>query len=162
VPPLALVLAALSPLAVSLPSGTVDGHPVLGRTVPQVEEALGLPAAVERYPDRRDLVFRRAGRLQLEVIFHGPFAAPARERAWAILVADPDATVAGLGGRPLVLPPATLERRLRALPLHEERRYRCDRRGCFGTFFSRDGRRRVVYGRQRTGRYLGVQVWPSP
>lgn len=95
------------------------------------------------------------------MIFQGAFAAPARERAWAILVADPDADVAGLG-RPLALPPAALERRLRTLPLREERPYRCDARGCFGTFFSRDGTRRVIYGRQRSGRYVGVQVWPNP
>lgn len=161
-PPLALVLAALaSPVTVSLPVGAVDGHAVLGRTVSQVEAALGRPSAVERFADRRDLVYRRAGRLQLEVICHGPFAAPARERAWAVLVAAPDAVVVGLG-RPLALPPSALGRRLRALPLRQERPYRCDARGCFGTFFSRDGTRRVIYGRQRTGRYLGIQVWPNP
>jgi hypothetical protein len=160
--PLALALLALaSPLRVTLPEGTLDGVRILGRTVPQVEAALGAPAAVERFPSRRDLVYRRSGELQLEVIFSGPFAEPAQETAWAILVADPSAVVAGLG-RPLALAPTALERRLRTLPLRESRPYRCDARGCFGTFFSRDGTRRVIYGRQRSGRYLGIQAWPNP
>ena len=51
-------------------------------------------------------------------------------------------------------------RRLRATGLREGRRYRCDRRGCFGTFLR--GRRRVLYGLLRRRRYLGVQVWPNP
>lgn len=130
---------------------------MLGRTVAEVERALGAPSAVETFPNRRDLLYER----RLEVIFHGPTADPAAQTAWAILVVDPDATVAGIG-RPLAVPPRTLERRLRATGLREERRYRCDARGCFGTFFGAGGTRRVIDGVQRGGRYLAVQVWPNP
>ena len=157
-PLLALAVAALAgPLSVALPSGEVNGTPVLGATVARVEAALGVPSSVETFPNRRDLAYR--GRL--EVIFHGPAADPAGQTAWAVLVVDPDATVPGLG-RPLAVSPRTLERRLRATGLREGRRYHCDQRGCFGTFFGAGGTRRVIYGLHGGGRYLGVQVWPNP
>lgn len=145
------------PLAVTLPSGRIDGTPVLGRTVPQLVRALGTPTAVERLPNRRDLTYD--GRL--EVIFSGPDADPSAQRAWAVLLLDPAATATRVGA-PLSLPPRTLERRLRATGLREERRYRCDRRGCFGAFFDAAGTRRVLFGLLRGRRYLGVQVWPNP
>jgi hypothetical protein len=157
---LLLVLAAAAltgPLSVSLPGGAINGTPVLGRNVTRVEEALGAPSSVETFPNRRDLVYR--GRM--EAIFHGPAADPGGQIAWAVLVTDPAATAPGLG-RLLAVPPRTLERRLRAAGLREERRYRCDARGCFGTFFGAGGRRRIIYGVHDGGRYLGVQVWPNP
>jgi hypothetical protein len=145
-------------LAVALPSGRIDGMPVLGRSVPQVVRALGAPTSVERLPNRRDLAY--AGRL--EVIFSGPDADPSAQTAWAILVLDPSASATRVG-RPLSVPPRTLELRLRTTGLRERRRYRCDRRGCFGTFFDAAGTRRVIYGLLRGGRrYLGVQAWPNP
>jgi hypothetical protein len=144
-------------LAVTVPGGRIGGTPVLGRTVPQVVSALGAPSSVERYANRRDLAYK--GRL--EVIFAGPDADPSAQKAWAILVLDPATTVARLG-RPLSVPPQTLERRLRATGLREGRRYRCDRRACFGTFFNASRTRRVIYGLLRGRRYLGVQVWPNP
>ena len=145
------------PLAVALPAGRVGGLPVLGRSVPALVRALGAPTSVERLPNRRDLTYR--GRL--EVVFTGPDTDPARQKAWAILLLDPKATATGIG-RPLAVPPRTLERRLRATGLREGRRYRCDRHGCFGTFFGAGGTRRVIYGLLRGRRYLGVQVWPNP
>ena len=157
-PLLVLAVAALvGPLSVSLPSGAINGMPVFGTTVTQVEAALGPPSSVETYPDRRDLVYK--GRI--EVIFHGPAADQGAQTAWAVLVVDPNATVTGLG-RPLAVPPPTLERRLRATGLRQERRYHCDVRGCFGTFFGAGGTRRIIFGLNRGGRYLGVQVWPNP
>jgi hypothetical protein len=151
------VLALAAALAISLPGGRVDGKAVLGRSVPQVIRALGAPSSVERLPNRRDLTY--GGRL--EVVFSGPDADPAAQRAWAILVLDRSARASGVG-RPLALAPPALEQRLRATGLREGRRYRCDRRGCFGTFFGARGTRRVIYGLLRGRRYLGAQVWPNP
>lgn len=157
-PLLVLAVAALvGPLSVSLPGGEVNGTPVFGATVTQVEAVLGVPSSVETFPNRRDLAYE--GRL--EVIFHGPAADPAAQTAWAVLVVDRDATTPGLG-RPLAVSPRTLERRLRATDLREGRRYHCDPRGCFGTFFGAGGTRRIIYGLRAGGRYLGVQVWPNP
>ncbi|MBV8257724.1 MAG: hypothetical protein JOZ56_01570 [Actinobacteria bacterium] len=153
-PPLA---AALGALVLSLPGGAVDGARVLGATVPAVEAALGTPSSVETLPNRRDLTYR--GRL--EVIFAGASSDPAAQTAWALLVLDPRATVPGLG-RPLALAPRALESRLRALGLRETRAYRCDRRGCFGTFTGAGGTRLVIYGLLHGRRYLGVQVVPKP
>ena len=153
--PLATAAAVLT---VSVPGGALNGTPVLGTTVPEAEAAFGAPTSVETYPNRRDLAYR--GRFEL--IFAGPSADPAAQTAWGVLVIDPDATAPRLG-RFLSVPPRTLERRLRTLGLREVRRYRCDRRGCFGTFFTRDGKRRVIYGLlERRRRYLGVQAWPNP
>jgi hypothetical protein len=56
-----------------------------------------------------------------------------------------------------------MRRELRDTPgLHESRPYHCDSRGCFGTFFSTDGRRRMIYGLNRGRPYVGVQRWPQP
>ena len=134
---------------VTLPAGRVDGRAILGASPASVERSLGRPLRVERFRVRRDLVYRG-----LEVITDG-------RCAWAILVTAPSARVTGLG-RPLVVPPRTLELRLRRSGLREGRRYRCDASGCFGTFFAAGGRRRVIYGINGGHRYLGVQIWPNP
>ncbi len=141
----------------ALPGGAVDGARLLGENVPAVEAALGTPSSVETLPNRRDLTYR--GRL--EVVFAGPSSDPAAQTAWALLVLDPDATVPGLG-RPLARTPRTLGANLRALGLQEQRPYRCDRRGCFGTFLGAAGSRLVVYGLLHGRRYLGVQLYPKP
>jgi hypothetical protein len=160
--PLLLAVASFAGApTISLPGGAVDGQPLLGRTVPEVTAELGAASSVERYPHRRDLVYGPARRPRLEVIFHGPAANPSDQVAWAILAADPGTVVRGLG-RVLAAPPVSLERTLETTGLREERRYRCDTRGCFGSFFSRDETRRVIYGLQHGARYLGVQVWPNP
>ena len=46
--------------------------------------------------------------------------------------------------------------------LRESRRYHCDARGCFGTFFTPNRRVRVIYGLNRGHPYAGAQVWPQP
>jgi len=74
-------------------------------------------------------------------------------RAWAILITPPS---------PQAVAPRVLERRLRASGLREGRHYRCDARGCFGTFFGAHDTRRVIYGINRERPYLGVQIWPNP
>jgi hypothetical protein len=103
-----------------------------------VEASLGRPASTEHYPVRVDLRYRG-----LEVIFADGL------HASALLATG-------------VAPPATLRRTLhRTLGLRESRLYHCDRRGCFGTFFSTDGRRRVIYGLNRGQPYVGVQSWPQ-
>src|SRR5665213_1934150 len=158
-PPLFVLAAAalVGPLAVSVPGGEINGVPVLGATVTQVEAALGAPSSVETFPDRRDLAYK--GRI--EVIFHGPAADQGGQTAWAVLVVDPRVTAPGLG-RPLAVPTRSREQRLLATGLRRERRYHCDPRGCFGTFFGAGGTRRIIYGLHNGGRYLGVQMWPNP
>lgn len=120
---------------VALATGRVDGHVILGRTQAQVRAVLGRPLAIDRFPVRRDLRFRG-----IEVIFGD-----------------------GVHASAYVVPgaaPAVERQRLLATGLREERRYRCDAKGCFGTFFTRDGRRRVIYGVSRGKPYLGEQLWP--
>lgn len=125
-------------LHVAWSTGRVEGHAVLGRTPAQVEASFGAPASVERYPVRRDFRYRR-----FEVIF-----ADGRH-ASALLVTG-------------VVAPRTFRGVLQRTPgLHESRRYHCDSRGCFGTFFTGDGRVRVIYGVNRGKPYAGVQVWPA-
>jgi hypothetical protein len=131
------MVSAISAVHVALASGRVDGRVVPGRSAAQVEAVLGRPVAVERYPVRRDLRFRG-----IEVIFADSVHA--------------SAYVVPAG------PPAATRRQLRAAGLVEERRYRCDARGCFGTFFTRDRSRRAIYGLSRGRPYLGEQVWPQP
>jgi hypothetical protein len=131
------MVATVAAFHIALASGRVAGHPVLGRSVEAVESVLGRPVSVEHYPRRLDLRYRG-----LEVIF-GDGA-----HASALLATG-------------TAPPATLRRTLRRTPgLRESRSYRCDRLGCFGTFFSSDGRRRVIYGLNRGRPYLGIQRWP--
>jgi hypothetical protein len=131
------VITAIAAVHVALASGRVDGRVVLGRTAATVEAVLGRPSGVERYPVRRDLRFRG-----IEVIFGD-----------------------GVHASAYVVPsaaPRAVRLRLRAAGLVEERRYRCDARGCFGTFFTRDRERRVIYGVSGGRPYLGEQVWPQP
>ena len=107
-------------------------------SIQAVEASLGRPVSVEHYPVRVDLRYRG-----LEVIFADGHHASA-------LLATGTA------------PPAGLRRTLRRTPgLRESRPYRCDHRGCFGTFFSNDGRRRVIYGLNRGRPYVGIQRWPQ-
>jgi hypothetical protein len=125
-------------LHVAWATGRVEGHAVLGRSPAQVEAIFGAPVSIERYPVRRDLRYRR-----FEVIFGDG------RRASALLVTG-------------VAAPAALRAVLRRTPgLHESRRYHCDARGCFGTFFTGDRRVRVIYGLNRGRPYAGVQVWPA-
>lgn len=131
------MILAIAAVHVSLASGRVDGAVMLGRSAAQVEAVLGRPLAVERYPVRRDLRFRG-----IEVILGDGVHASA-------YVVPADA-------------PARVRAQLRAAGLVEERRYRCDPRGCFGTFFTRDRTRRVIYGLNRGRPYVGEQVWPQP
>ena len=131
------MVSAIAAVHVALASGRVDGRVLLGRTAAQVEAVLGRPLAVDRYPVRRDLRFRG-----IEVIFGDGVHASA--------YAVPSA------------PPAQVRAELRATALVEARRYRCDARGCFGTFFTRDRSRRVIYGLNRGVPYVGEQAWPQP
>lgn len=132
------MLAAVAAFQIALASGRVAGHPVLGRSVDAVEASLGRPPSVEHYPVRVDLRYRG-----LEVIFADGLHASA-------LLATGTA------------PPAAMRRTLRRTPgLRESRSYHCDQRGCFGTFFSSDGQRRVIYGLNRGRPYVGIQTWPQ-
>lgn len=131
------MVSAIAAVHVALASGRVDGRLLLGREATQVQAVLGRPLAVERYPVRRDLRYRG-----IEVIFGDG------EHASAYVVPSES--------------PAQVRAELRATTLVEARRYRCDARGCFGTFFTRDHRRRVIYGLNRGAPYVGEQVWPQP
>jgi hypothetical protein len=132
------MVAAVAAFHIALASGRVDGHAVLGRSIESVERSLGRPASVEHYPVRVDLRYRG-----LEVIFADGLHASA-------LLATGTA------------PPVAMRRTLRGTAgLRESRPYRCDRRGCFGTFFSKDRQRRVIYGLNRGRPYLGIQQWPQ-
>ena len=140
----------LAALVVSLAGFTLDGHRLLGLAPAAVRAALGRPTRVERYPRRLDLVYGS----RFEVVTTG--------RAWSVAVFDPTVSEPRLG-RPLALPPRELERRIRAAyPLREQRRYRCDAKGCFGTFLAAGGRRRLIYGVSGGRRYLALQSWPLP
>jgi hypothetical protein len=133
------MVAAIAAFHLALATGRVDGRRVLGETVSVVTSALGRPASVERYSVRVDLRWRG-----LEVIF-------ADGRHASALLATGTAR------------PAAMHARLRKTKgLRESRRYHCDGRGCFGTFFSTDGRRRVIYGVNDGRPYVGVQTWPQP
>ena len=125
-------------LVVAWASGRIDGQPVLGRSAAQIEAVFGTPLAVERYPVRRDLRYRR-----FEVILGDG------RHASAILVTG------------VAAPRAFRSVLLGTTGLRESRRYHCDPRGCFGTFFSQNGRLRVIYGLNRGRPYAGVQRWPQ-
>src|SRR3954454_2546750 len=125
----------LATLHVAWATGRIDGRAVLGRSPAQIEALFGRPLAVERFPVRRDLRYRR-----FEVIFGDG------RHASALLVTG-------------VAAPAAFRLVLRQTPgLREARRYRCDARGCFGTFFTRNARIRVFYGLSRGRPYAGVQL----
>ena len=132
------MVAAIAAFQIALASGRVNGHAVLGSGIEVVEASFGRPVSVEHYAVRVDLRYRG-----LEVIFSDG------RRASALLATG-------------TASPAVLRQRLsHTAGLRESRRYRCDRRGCFGTFFSSDGRRRVIYGLNRGRPYLGIQTRPQ-
>lgn len=132
------MVAVVAAFHIALASGRVDGHPILGRSINAVEVSLGRPTSVEHYPVRVDLRYRG-----LEVIFGDGL------HASALLTTK-------------AAPPAALRRTLRQTPgLRESRPYHCDRRGCFGTFFSKGRQRRIIYGLNRGRPYLGIQQWPQ-
>jgi hypothetical protein len=133
------MVAAVAAFHIAFASGRVNGHAVLGRSIKAVEASFGRPRSVERYPIRVDIRYQG-----LEVIF-----ADGRH-ASALLVTG-------------TARPAVMRRELQhTTGLREARAYHCDRRGCFGTFFSTDGHRRVIYGLNRGRAYVGVQRWPQP
>jgi hypothetical protein len=132
------MVAAVAAASVAIASARVDGATILGRSQAQVVSVLGSPVGRETYPVRRDLRF--AG---IEVIF----ADGVHASAYVV---------------PEAASPADLRRRIARAGLREERRYRCDARGCFGTFFTRGDTRRVIYGLEHGKAYLGEQVWPQP
>jgi hypothetical protein len=133
------MVAAVAAFHIAFATGRINGHAVLGRSIEAVETSFGKPASVERYPVRVDIRYHG-----LEVIF-----ADGRH-ASAILVTG-------------TARPAAMRRTLGdTRGLRESRPYHCDSRGCFGTFFSKDGRRRVIYGMNRGRPYVGIQRWPQP
>jgi hypothetical protein len=135
------MVAAVAALQIALASGRVDGQIVLGRSIARVERLLGPPSRVERFPVRRDL--RYAG---IEVIFGDG------RHVSSLLVDDPR----------IALPPGAMQQRLRGTAgLRESRPYHCDAKGCFGTFFTTDRARRVIYGVTRGRPYVGIQSWPA-
>ena len=85
------------------------GLALIGQTPAQVTARLGRPAAIERYPVRRDLRYGR-----YEVIFGDG------KRVSAFLA------------RPAGRPAAVRAVLARVPGWHETRRYRCDPKGCFG------------------------------
>jgi hypothetical protein len=139
-----------------LAAGTVSGVPVLGTTVAEVRAALGPPEYVEHCPRRIDLGYGPARSPKVEVILNGT--------AWAIEFGAADDTETRLG-RVLALAPRALEGRIAAIYAKDVRlvrSYRCDRKGCFGLFDSRDGERRIIFGISGGRRYVGVQLRNPP
>ena len=93
---------------------------------------------------------------RVEVIFNGT--------AWALEFGDPADIEARLG-RVLTVTPQVLQRQIAATygtAFRLVRSYRCDAKGCFGLFFSKDGLRRVIFGISRGRRYLGLQLTNPP
>ena len=111
---------------------------------------------MERYPRRVDLGYGTRTKPRLEVIFNGT--------AWALELEDPQATEARLGRLLQVTPQALQARfaRVYAGAFRLVRSYRCDPKGCFGLFVSRDGARRVIFGISRGRRYVGLQSTHPP
>ena len=143
-------------MLIDLAAGTVDGHPVLGRTVAAVRSSLGPADYSERYTRRIDLGYGPRARPRAEVIFNGT--------AWALVFEDSHDDEAKLG-RLLELTPQALQARIArryAGTFRLVRSYRCDPKGCFGLFFSRDGVRRVIFGISRGRRYVGLQLTHPP
>jgi hypothetical protein len=141
---------------IDLLTGTVDGRPVLGNTAAVVRRNLGAPDYTERYAIRVDLGYGARARPRLEVIVTGT--------AWALELEDPADREAKLG-RLLELTPRRLQARIaRVYPgvFRLVRSYRCDRKGCFGLFFNRDGSRRLIFGISGGRRYVGLQLTHPP
>lgn len=144
------------PLHLDLAAGTVSGQPVLGRTAAQVRTALGPPDYVEHYPRRIDLGYGENAAPKVEVIINGT--------AWALEFGAPADTETRVG-RLLTVPPLTLQRKIAAAyptAFRVTRSYRCDAKGCFGLFVSRDGQRRIIFGISRGSRYVGLQLSHPP
>lgn len=136
--------------------GTVDGHPVLGQTTAAIKRDLGRPDYLEHYPRRVDLGYGARTRPRLEVILNGT--------AWAIELESPADVEARLG-KLLELTPQLLQARIAeryADIFTLTRSYRCDAKGCFGLFFSRDGSRRIIFGTARGHRFVGLQLTHPP
>lgn len=139
-------------LHVDLAAGTVNGVPLLGRTPAAIRSALGPPDYVERYPRRVDLGYGSRTTPRVEVIVDGT--------AWALQFADPGDTDARLGPL-LARPPRALQREIAATygaVFRLVRSYRCDPKGCYGEFASRDGRRRLLFGVSRRHRYVNLRL----
>jgi hypothetical protein len=146
----------LAPLHFDLASGTISGHPVLGRTPAAIRSSLGPPDYVERYPRRIDLGYGANADPRVEVIFDGT--------AWALEFGDP-ADVESKLGRLLTVSPQALQRQISttyAGTFRLVRSYHCDAKGCFGLFFNEDGSRRVIFGLSRGKRYVGLQLTNPP
>jgi hypothetical protein len=144
------------PVHFDLVHATVANHPVVGRTVAAVRRDLGRPTYVEHFARRIDLGYGSRTRPRLEVIFNGT--------AWAIVFEDPQDVEAKLG-RLLELTPQALQARIARVyagAFRLVRSYRCDAKGCFGLFFSRDGVRRLIFGVSRGHRYVGLQLTRPP
>ena len=145
----------LAPLDFDLATGTISGHAVLGRSVAAIRSSLGPPSYVEHYARRVDLGYGANAAPRVEVIFNGT--------AWALEFGDPTDVEAKLG-RALNEPPRALQRQIAATypgAFRLVRPYRCDAKGCFGLFLSKDGLRRVIFGLSRGKRYVGPSAHPS-
>lgn len=146
----------LAPLHFDLAAGTISGRAVLGRPVAAIRSSIGPPDYVEHYTHRVDLGYGVNAAPRVEVIFNGT--------AWALEFGDPADVEAKLG-RVLTVTPQTLQRRIEATyaaAFRLVRSYRCDAKGCFGLFFSKDGSRRVIFGVSRGKRYVGLQLTNPP
>jgi hypothetical protein len=146
----------LAPLHFDLATATIFGHAVLGRPVAAIRSTLGPPSYVERYTRRVDLGYGVNTAPRVEVIFNGT--------AWALEFGDPTDVETRLG-QVLTVPPREVQREIAvayAGLFRLIRSYRCDAKGCFGVFFSRDGLRRMIFGLSRGKRYIGVQLINPP
>jgi hypothetical protein len=146
----------LAPLHFDLAAGTISGHAVLGRPVAAIRSSLGPPDYVEHYTRRIDLGYGVNAAPRVEVIFNGT--------AWALEFGDPTDVEAKLG-RVLTVTPQVLQRQIAAAypgVFRLARSYRCDAKGCFGLFFSKNGSRRVIFGSSRGKRYVGLQLTNPP
>ena len=84
--------------------------------------------------------------------------------AWALEFGAADDSEARLG-QLLKLAPRALQQRITAdyaQAFRLTRSYRCDAKGCFGLFVSRDGERRIIFGISRSRRYVGIQLSHPP
>ncbi len=137
-------------LRFDLATGSVDGRPLLGRTVPTVTAALGRP-------DERSLHKRQASLRYGRLGAHGPWAVTVffrprlgRLRAVSVAIASPSAKEARLGAI-LRLPPRRMQHAIAGayggtLKLVDP--YRCRRAPlrCRGTFARAETNLRISFG----------------